>query len=644
MVGLRAILGRSGPKPGTVFSAADFKLSRSEGCDDCDIVMKGGVTSGVVYPYAILELARRYRFRSVGGTSAGGIAAAFAAAAEFARQRGDHEGFVRLESCCLELPVRLRSLFQAEPVLRPLMTIAMGVSRGGRVAVALAVLSALWFTIAVGAAIGAGLSILAGGEPATTILSGLLGAVILLAVRVWRLVAVDLKRNDFGLCRGLGGNPAKPALTQWLYDSLQFIAWGSAAETAAPLTFGDLESRNITLKMMTTNLSLRRPHALPGMIKNVAFEEKRWENLFPKPVMAHIRKTCPKVSWGDYRACPDETAMPVLMAVRMSLSFPFLISAIPMVIRDLGAEFREMDRRKTEVARTAAAGTTPAGIDAPPVMVAQMWFSDGGLTSNFPIHFFDAPLPQRPTFALSLDDLPKGEAPPPERVRTQMKADEGIFLPITEVRSVLGFGGALLGASKDWQDTLLAGMPGQRERIVRVSLAEDEGGLNLDMPSERSRKLMDYGRKAGEKLKSEFVFEEHKWRRALVAYEQLEKTVEATAPVWRRGFGTWLRHYQPASYKRNTGRNRQVLTVRFQAFADLGARFDPAIRHKADLFPKPPAGCASRRTSEVQAARPQRSQKARRGLRRALPPGWGALQGGGRGEGGPHRKATGRGR
>lgn len=43
--------------------------------DECDIVMKGGVTSGIVYPSAILELARRYRFRSIGGTSAGAIAA-----------------------------------------------------------------------------------------------------------------------------------------------------------------------------------------------------------------------------------------------------------------------------------------------------------------------------------------------------------------------------------------------------------------------------------------------------------------------------------------------------------------------------------------------------------------------------------------
>ena len=45
----------------------------------CDIVMKGGVTSGTVYPLAIVELARQYRFSRIGGTSAGAIAAAVTA-------------------------------------------------------------------------------------------------------------------------------------------------------------------------------------------------------------------------------------------------------------------------------------------------------------------------------------------------------------------------------------------------------------------------------------------------------------------------------------------------------------------------------------------------------------------------------------
>ena len=59
----------------------------------CDVVMKGGITSGVVYPHALCELAVTYRFSKIGGTSAGAIAAAAAAAAEHGRER---RGFEKL--------------------------------------------------------------------------------------------------------------------------------------------------------------------------------------------------------------------------------------------------------------------------------------------------------------------------------------------------------------------------------------------------------------------------------------------------------------------------------------------------------------------------------------------------------------------
>jgi predicted acylesterase/phospholipase RssA len=41
----------------------------------CDIVMQGGVTSGVVYPGLVCKLAEHYDFQNIGGTSAGAIAA-----------------------------------------------------------------------------------------------------------------------------------------------------------------------------------------------------------------------------------------------------------------------------------------------------------------------------------------------------------------------------------------------------------------------------------------------------------------------------------------------------------------------------------------------------------------------------------------
>ena len=47
----------------------------------CDLVMKGGITSGIVYPNAVLALSRDFRFKNIGGTSAGAIAAAATAAA-----------------------------------------------------------------------------------------------------------------------------------------------------------------------------------------------------------------------------------------------------------------------------------------------------------------------------------------------------------------------------------------------------------------------------------------------------------------------------------------------------------------------------------------------------------------------------------
>src|SRR5215213_7269450 len=91
---------------------------------ECDVVMKGGITSGVIYPRAVCRLATTYRLRSVGGASAGAIAAAGAAAAEFGRATG---GFDRLEALprVINAPSpaggsTLFRLFQPTPATYPL--------------------------------------------------------------------------------------------------------------------------------------------------------------------------------------------------------------------------------------------------------------------------------------------------------------------------------------------------------------------------------------------------------------------------------------------------------------------------------------------------------------------------------------------
>ncbi|HEU0199650.1 MAG TPA: patatin-like phospholipase family protein, partial [Burkholderiaceae bacterium] len=69
----------------------------------CDVVMEGGVTSGIIYSSAVEQLAKDYRFRNIGGSSIGAFAAALTAAAEYRRRKGEIDAFRYLA----ELPDKL---------------------------------------------------------------------------------------------------------------------------------------------------------------------------------------------------------------------------------------------------------------------------------------------------------------------------------------------------------------------------------------------------------------------------------------------------------------------------------------------------------------------------------------------------------
>src|SRR5215210_6555584 len=115
---------------GLLYHAQDFQHQ----IEACDLVMKGGITSGVVYPPAILKLATKYRFRNIGGTSAGAIAAAGAAAAEYGRE-SDTSGFMVLQELQqrLSAPGFLRNLFQPSPATRPLLATILAVAGEKRI-------------------------------------------------------------------------------------------------------------------------------------------------------------------------------------------------------------------------------------------------------------------------------------------------------------------------------------------------------------------------------------------------------------------------------------------------------------------------------------------------------------------------------
>ena len=223
---------------------------------ECDLVMKGGITSGVIYPLAVCRLATAFRLRQIGGTSAGAIAAAVAAAAEHGRDAG---GFVKLAAMPAWLagpaapPARgsnLRRLFQPAKVTRKPFSIAMAlVESGSKPAKAARLAWRMVFAHPVaglgGALPGLQLAALAfrlgGAAVAPAVIAGLVLAIIggagALAVAAVVHAGRALPENGFGLCPGL------PGLTEWLAAQLDDVA---GIDQGRPLTFGDSEGQRHT--------------------------------------------------------------------------------------------------------------------------------------------------------------------------------------------------------------------------------------------------------------------------------------------------------------------------------------------------------------------------------------------------------------
>jgi len=508
---------------------------------ECDLIMAGGITSGVVYPLAALRLAGRYRFRCIGGTSAGAIAAAATAAAELGRTNG---GFVRLKEVPKELAGCLSSLFQ--PV-RPFcgaysVFIACLGNRSIVLKVAHVATLLVWHFF---------LSILIGVSPTLIYLfrttgphrgfwewaaisaAGALGVAFALLIRFLWLLAIALPRKDFGVCSGMRPpRSTKPALTEWISDLLDRLA--GIEKRGTPLMFGDLDDANIQLKMMTTNVSARRPYSLPfATHKNpvhenrYAFSVEEWKEFFPAHVMDWLVKGDVSIDvpgHAGHRFLPETERLPIVVAVRMSLSFPFLLSAVPLYRRD-PLYTNAADQRK----------------------LRRCVFSDGGISSNFPIQFFDTLLPTRPTFAIALEKyspLRFGGDDPQNRVYMPQHTESGSLLPIDSVTSLPGFIVAIIDSARLWQDNLQKVLSGYRERIAHIALTDFEGGLNLNMEEKVIERLSNLGEIAGDRM-LDFDMPEHQWHRFLVAYARLEESCEHMNDAYSHGFRDFLNSYPP---------------------------------------------------------------------------------------------------
>lgn len=531
----------------------------------CDLVLTGGVADGVVYPWAIVEIAREFRFKNIGGTSVGAMAAALTAAAEYSRRLGHLGGF---NEVLRKLPdelarqvdrtsssgrrsgtTRLFSLFQ--PIRRTerlfdlfvglfgLGLPTSGVLRKARYALAAVavVLRVYWIAAVCGIALVAALELAALALHAVTAFGTALlvpaATGVLVPLALGCAIYVDLTKglvpNGFGICTGGHGDgrPAnEPSLTEWLNEGIQAAARRRLDD---PLTFRDLwdapggppdragravnrtrKARSIDLQVISTIVTLGRPLRLPQEddTRILYFRLEEWKAYFPQPVLAHLDRVAARAtkvacegrnSFGpqqEFLELPD-AELPVVVAARLSLSFPVLFSAVPFWTADFAA-------------------------DGQGRCVRRCGLSDGGICSNLPIHLFDAAVPRWPTFGISLCD--STDSAHPQEVWLPGEGDEELFngqldnwygfadtlsatgAPAAPIERLFGFAKGILYSAKDWDDATSLRMPGVRDRVARVFLRPGESGLNLKLSGGLIRDMASrYGTPAGRMLVERYL-------------------------------------------------------------------------------------------------------------------------------------------
>ncbi len=587
---------------------------------NCDVVMKGGITSGVVYPLAACELATKFHFRNVGGTSAGAIAAAAAAAAEHGRlqelqdpdlpedPQRSFAGLAEMQEW-LSADKHLVELFQPNRATSGIYDLLLAfISKpagwDGRLTKWALV---LWQLLRVGIANWRGLLALFAVLPGLTILRSLewapgelwlsggvlLGGTAALAVALlalarrrveaasfallvwaglmwwmysayevawahwaasvgwllafgglllgvavsvgWQAIVV-LPDNNFGLVKGsrIRDSTAPLPLSDWFTRRLNRLA--GLPEAGDPLTFGQLWtgpraadpseeewaqivcSPAINLEMLTTCLSEGRPYRMPRDFGSAFyFRPEELEEYVPKHVVEFMLANPSPATDSDEVArrrriaqqfdmypLPAAHDLPVILATRMSLSFPGLISAVPLYSVDYTYMVTSPDPCGDE--------TDARATDRTEIVPERTWFSDGGITSNFPVSFFDALLPRWPTFGINLRPFhpayPKLTDPPVnEACHVYLPRDntEGILawrtrMPRKGFGAIAGFAGSILDTMQNWADNAQLQVPGFRDRVAHISHDESEGGMNLDMPSATLHALSERGRSAGARL------------------------------------------------------------------------------------------------------------------------------------------------
>ena len=432
----------------------------------------------------------------------------------------------------------------------------------------------------------------------------------------------EVPANLLGVVDG-SGSPS--ALTPWLARTIDEAAgrtggppltfadlWGATDKDTKRACLRDRGMRRINLEVMTTDLGRARPQRLPMPADDWFFREDEFRRLFPKVVVdAMVAAVDPIPRAGaaarerdllthlaeasGHRRLP-QADLPVVVAARLSLSFPLLLSAVPLYRFDFSrsATVEAMGRWRVWLAEHPDVDPADVSPDAvgDPVPLSRCWISDGGITSNLPVHFFDTPLPNRPTFLVNLRPAgPDTDGPAVRVAEDNRQGLQGSWTDLGEGPPTLGrFASAIARTMQNWVDNAQMRMPGYRDRIVTIYLAPREGGLNLQMDGELIDSLGERGRQAAELLVARYAdghaagWHNHRWVRHRSLMAMLERLFDQMKAEWTADPGMGVPTYEamldpagrPASYPL-PARAQPWVRTRTEQVIELAARWPEPV-------------------------------------------------------------------
>jgi hypothetical protein len=362
-----------------------------------------------------------------------------------------------------------------------------------------------------------------------------------------RLAALDGQVLRFGhlwLGRDFVPPPVQP-----LVDADSDAGWWQATASVREAS-ADPRKRRVNLALITTDLARQRPYQFPlppfgdrdGDSERLFF---RLEDLgalqTPEGIVAtdeamfglDVIKVMadPDGEPLSLHRLPDPWNLPVIFAVRLSLALPGLFKAVRLYRLSQPANVRDDLGRPIALGPETVAAQDEVVKWPQELRVEELWFSDGGITSNFPVHLFDAALPSWPTFGLNLGPHPEGFPHQDVWLPQDWQASRA---PATVVHPAMtSFVTSIVDTARSWRDNMQTGMPGSRGRVAWVRQRGDEGGTNLYMPREVIASLALRGALAGARLirrfDNETQWKRHLWLRLRIALKNFQVLRNAMA-------------------------------------------------------------------------------------------------------------------